>query len=87
MEGFDNVSGVFSSATSSPVLLVPNIVHFLRMGQPEFTFLEYVCVLAAWRQQRPDWVMFHTDLADFRGEYWLRLLVRRPSESTNLRMV
>lgn len=72
-EGFDNVTGAFSSAASSPVLVVPNVVHFLRMGQPEFTFLEYVCVLAAWKHQEPDWLMFHTDLPDFRGEYWMRL--------------
>ncbi|XP_034232520.1 uncharacterized protein LOC117640268 isoform X3 [Thrips palmi] len=43
------------------------------MGQPEFTFLEYVCALAAWERQQPDWLMFHSDLLDFRGEYWMRL--------------
>ncbi|XP_034232519.1 uncharacterized protein LOC117640268 isoform X2 [Thrips palmi] len=78
-EGFDNVSGAFSASAPSPLppssleLIVPNIVHFLRMGQPEFTFLEYVCALAAWERQQPDWLMFHSDLLDFRGEYWMRL--------------
>lgn len=71
-EGFDNETGVFSSA-GEPVAVVPNTVHFLRVGQPEFSFVEYVCVLAAWRRQRPDWIMFHTDVFDFRGELWARL--------------
>ncbi|XP_026279111.1 uncharacterized protein LOC113206998 isoform X1 [Frankliniella occidentalis] len=71
-EGFDNETGVFSSSGAA-TMIVPNIVHFLRIGQPEFSFMDYVCVLAAWERQDPDWLMFHTDLFDFRGEYWERL--------------
>ncbi|KAK3916142.1 hypothetical protein KUF71_025435 [Frankliniella fusca] len=71
-EGFDNETGVFSSSGRA-VMVVPNLVHFLRIGQPEFSFMDYVCVLAAWQRQQPDWLMFHTDLFDFRGEYWERL--------------
>ncbi|CAN7983588.1 unnamed protein product [Ixodes hexagonus] len=41
--------------------IVPNIVHFIRLGNAPLQFVEVVCIRAAWLQQRPDHLMIHCD--------------------------
>lgn len=64
-EGFDNVSGVDH-------FIVPNIVHFIRFNKTEYSFVDYICLKAAFRNQRPDYLYIHTDVGgeNFRGKYW-----------------
>lgn len=64
-EGFNNESG-----TPDGRYIVPNYVHFIKFGQPEFSFVHTVCVLAAFKNQKPEKIFFHTDLDGFHGYYW-----------------
>ena len=63
-EGFNNETG-----TASGTYLVPNIIHFLRFKQ-NFTFVDAVCVLSAFKNHRPGKILFHTDVDTFVGPYW-----------------
>ncbi|XP_037510365.1 uncharacterized protein LOC119387130 [Rhipicephalus sanguineus] len=38
---------------------VPNIVHFIRLGDAPLSFIEVVSIRAAWLQQKPDSLMIH----------------------------
>ena len=64
-EGFNNETG-----TEDGTYLVPNIVHFLRFKKKEFSFVDAVCVLSAFKNHRPDIILFHTDVDSFVGLYW-----------------
>lgn len=64
-EGFNNDTG-----TADGRYIVPNYIHFIKFGQPEFSFVHAVCVLAALKNQKPEKLFFHTDLDGFRGKYW-----------------
>ncbi|XP_075229802.1 uncharacterized protein LOC142329262 isoform X3 [Lycorma delicatula] len=70
-EGFDNVSGVQSGN-----LIVPNYVHFIRMGwwMEEVIFIDALCILAAYKIQKPDKIFIHTDVEQFGGKYWEKLI-------------
>lgn len=63
--GFDNEVG-----TEDGRYIVPNYVHFLRFGLETFSFMDAVCVLAAYKNQKPDKIFIHTDGGEPRGEYW-----------------
>ncbi|XP_077516390.1 uncharacterized protein LOC144126220 [Amblyomma americanum] len=41
--------------------VVPNIVHFVKLGNAPLSFVEVVCVRAAWLQQNPEVLMIHCD--------------------------
>lgn len=64
-DNFDNVTG-----TSSGVYIVPNIVHFIRFGKGQVTFLEAVCLFAALKNQKPQKLVIHTDNVEQGGKYW-----------------
>lgn len=64
-EGFNNETG-----TENGEYLVPNIIHFLRFEENNFTFVDAVCVLSAFKNHRPDKILFHTDFDSFVGPYW-----------------
>jgi hypothetical protein len=64
-EGFNNETG-----TDDGTYLVPNIIHFLRFRQKQLSFVDAVCVLAAFKNHRPDKILFHTDVGSFSGRYW-----------------
>lgn len=70
-EGFDNVTGIVHGP-----LIVPNYVHFLRYGEKlrKVSFMDAACILAAFKNQKPDKIMFHTNFQHFEGKYWKRLL-------------
>lgn len=40
---------------------VPNFVHFIRLGNKSISFIEVVCIRAAWIRQSPDILMIHCD--------------------------
>jgi hypothetical protein len=67
-EGFNNETG-----TEDGSYIVPNIIHFLRFKEGNFSFVDAVCVLSAFKNHRPDKIMFHTDLDMFVGPYWEKI--------------
>ncbi|KAK7584161.1 hypothetical protein V9T40_005124 [Parthenolecanium corni] len=66
-EGFDNESGIVNGA-----YIVPNYVHFLRYSTTlaNVSFMDAVGILAAYKNQKPDKIFFHTNLPKFGGKYW-----------------
>lgn len=64
----------FNNETGTNRLIVPNVVRYIRFNRVNFSFVDYVCIKSAWRNQRPDAVYFHTNVAAFEGVYWQRLL-------------
>lgn len=67
-EGFNNETG-----TEDGSYIVPNIIHFIRLKQENFSFVDLVCVLSAFKNHRPDKIMFHTDVEEFVGPYWEKI--------------
>ncbi|XP_023716521.1 uncharacterized protein LOC111869318 [Cryptotermes secundus] len=67
-EGFNNETG-----TENGLYIVPNIIHFLRFKQKNFSFVDAVCVLSAFKNHRPDKIIFHTDVDKFVGPYWEKI--------------
>ena len=65
-EGFNNESGAKG-------FIVPNIVHFIRLNKTIFSFVDAVTVLAAFKNQRPDKIMFHANDANFAGRHWEKI--------------
>ena len=62
--GFDNITGVDH-------FIVPNIIHFIRFNQTEYSFVDYLCLMAAFRNHRPDYFYIHSNVEDkFHGKYW-----------------
>lgn len=66
--GFSNETG-----TADGEYIVPNIVHFLFFDISELSFVDAVCVLAAFKNHRPEKIYFHTNVEEFRGHYWEKL--------------
>ena len=65
-DGFNNVTG-------AERFIVPNIIHFIRFKQEEYSFVDYVVIKAAMRNQRPDYFFIHTDVpgpGNFTSRYW-----------------
>lgn len=66
--GFNNETG-----TENGEYIVPNIIHFLFFDIYELSFVDAVCVLAAFKNQRPENIYFHTNVEEFKGHYWEKL--------------
>ncbi len=64
-DGFNNVTG-------AKHFIVPNIIHFIRFNNFELKFIDYLVLLAAMRNHRPDKFYIHTNIQDikFTGKYW-----------------
>ena len=63
----------FNNETGADRFIVPNIIHFIRFNQPEYSFIDYVVIKAAMRNHRPDYFYIHTDVpgpGNFTGRYW-----------------
>ena len=62
----------FNNQTGADEFVVPNIVHYVRFKKKSWTFVEYICLRSAYVQQKPDYIVIHTDVdaSDFRGKYW-----------------
>jgi hypothetical protein len=67
-DGFNNETG-----TSDGEYIVPNIIHFLFFDITELSFVDAVCVLAAFKNHRPEKIYFHTNMEEFSGHYWEKL--------------
>nr|CAH0101896.1 unnamed protein product [Daphnia galeata] len=65
----------FNNETGATNYIVPNIIHSIRFNMTEYSFVDYLCLRAAYLRQRPDYIYIHTDVANpgnggFRGKYW-----------------
>lgn len=65
----------FNNETGASNYIVPNIIHSIRFNMTEYSFVDYLCLRAAFLRQRPDYVYIHTDVPNpgnggFRGKYW-----------------
>ena len=49
----------FNNETGSENMIVPNIIHSLRLKFKEYTFVDYLCLQAAFRHHRPDFIYIH----------------------------
>jgi hypothetical protein len=67
-EGFDNVIG-----TPDGSYIVPNYVHFIFFEISYITYVTAVCVLAAFKNQKPDKIFFHTNVKEFTGPHWIKI--------------
>lgn len=54
--------------------LVPNIVHYLRIGKPGFDVVEATCILSVFHNHKPSKIIFHTDQKYFAGTHWENML-------------
>lgn len=67
-EGFDNETG-----TKDDSFIVPNHIHFLFFNSTYISYVHAVCVLAAFKNQRPEKIIFHTNVVGFTGIHWLKI--------------
>lgn len=67
-EGFNNVIGTLNGS-----YIVPNYVHFIFFDITYITYVTAVCVLAAFKNQKPDKIFFHTNVKEFTGPHWIKI--------------
>lgn len=67
-EGFNNNTGSLDGSN-----IVPNFVHFIFFENSYITYVTAVCVLSAFRNQRPEKIFFHTNLKEFTGPHWIKI--------------
>ena len=67
-EGYDNETG-----TKDGSFIVPNHVHFLFFNKSYIPYVQAVCVLAAFKNQRPEKIFFHTNVVEFTGKHWIKI--------------
>lgn len=71
-----------NNETGFSYFIVPNIVHFIRLGEKPLSFVEVVCLRAAWIQQRPEHLMIHCDQCEVtRNSYYWHLVKDIPGVS------
>ena len=56
------MKGYVASRPDNSEFRVPNIVHFVRFGKKPISFVEAMCIKAAYVRQRPDLLIIHTDI-------------------------
>lgn len=67
-EGFNNNTGTLDGRN-----IVPNYVHFIFFENSYITYVTAVCVLAAFKNQRPEKIFFHTNVKEFTGPHWIKI--------------
>ena len=65
--GFDNETG-----TKNGQYIVPNIVHFIFMEETYVSYIAAVCILAAFKNQRPDKILIHSNTV-LTGPHWEKI--------------
>lgn len=76
----------FNNVTGADHLIIPNLIHYVRFNKTEYSFVEYVCLRAAFRNQRPDFIYIHTDVSEFTGKYW-NWVKNEPELWTRIRII
>jgi hypothetical protein len=67
-EGFNNNTGTLNGSS-----IIPNHVHFVFFENTYITYVTAVCVLAAFKNQRPEKIFFHTNVKEFSGPHWIKI--------------
>jgi len=69
-ERFDNDS----AGSFGELLIIPNVIHYIRFNKTSFSFVDYICLRSAFVNQNPDKIYLHTNEANgFSGKYWKRI--------------
>lgn len=77
----------FNNETGADHLIVPNIIHYVRFNQMEYSFVDYLCLQAAYRNHRPDYFYIHTNVGDkLKGKYW-GWIQKDPDLSSRIRLM
>ncbi|KAL1450795.1 hypothetical protein WDU94_003115 [Cyamophila willieti] len=63
--GFNNYTGY-----SSGCYVVPDIVHYIKFNQDEFSFIEMICIASILINHKPSRLMIHTNTFQLHGKYW-----------------
>ena len=68
----DSIFEGFNNETGADHFIVPNIIHLIRFNKTEFSFIDYICLQAAYRNHRPEYFYVHTNMPNlkFHGKYW-----------------
>ena len=61
-ENFDYKNGVDKA-------IIPNIVHYLFLNDPNIRFYHFINILTAYFNHQPDFIYFHCDNCSFSGKY------------------
>ena len=78
-QGFDNESG-------ADHFISPNVIHYIRFNQSQYSFTDYVAFRSAWINHRPDLFLIHTNVDSFDGRYW-QLIQRDAEWRSRIRLV
>uniref|UniRef100_A0A1B6EFU2 Alpha-1,4-N-acetylglucosaminyltransferase n=1 Tax=Clastoptera arizonana TaxID=38151 RepID=A0A1B6EFU2_9HEMI len=63
----------YSNETGNPTgeYLVPNYIHFIKFNAQKITYVHMICILAAFKNQKPEKIFFHRNFnTSFEGKYW-----------------
>ena len=60
----------FSNVTGADHMIIPNIIHFIHLNTTEYSFVDFICLKAAFRNHHPDAIFIHTNVGEFTGKYW-----------------
>ena len=60
----------FSNVTGADHMIIPNIIHYVRFNQTEYSFVDFICLKAVFRNHHPDAIFIHTNVGKFTGKYW-----------------
>lgn len=59
------------TGTKNGCFLVPNYIHFIRFGLPYISYVDMICILSAFKNQKPDKIFIHRNHnTSFIGKYW-----------------
>lgn len=65
-EKFDNING-------TDYFIVPNIVHLIYLGKPNFEFGHMIALYSIFLNQKPDKIYIHCDICEFNSRFWSTL--------------
>ncbi|KAK2707930.1 uncharacterized protein LOC136028814 [Artemia franciscana] len=65
---------LIDNVTGANTVIVPNFIHYIRWNIATITFVDYVCIRSAFLNHRPDFIYMHTNLKNFSGDFWEKLL-------------
>lgn len=75
------------TGTKNGCFLVPNYIHFIRFGLPRISYVDMICILAAFKNQKPDKIFIHRNHnTSFIGKYW-DILIKTPGFLDVLKLV
>lgn len=62
-EGFNNEIGCQDQ-------IVPNIIHYVNLKQNDLKFPQFLSIVSAWLNHKPDYIYLHCDDCEYSGKYW-----------------